>query len=53
VRTVQRHLHLLKDQGVIKFVERRRNKGPPAADRGYKRLLPTCVVGEFSELRPD
>jgi predicted ArsR family transcriptional regulator len=27
VRTVQRHLHLLKDQGSIEFVERRRNKG--------------------------
>ena len=27
VRTVQRHLHLLKDQGLIEFVERRRNKG--------------------------
>ena len=27
VRTVQRHLHLLKDQGIIEFVERRRNKG--------------------------
>jgi predicted transcriptional regulator len=27
VRTVQRHLHLLKDQGLIEFVERRRHKG--------------------------
>jgi DNA-binding transcriptional ArsR family regulator len=27
VRTLQRHLHLLKDQGLIEFVERRRNKG--------------------------
>ena len=27
VRTVQRHLHLLKDAGVIEFVERRRYKG--------------------------
>jgi len=27
VRTVQRHLHTLKDQGIIEFVERRRNKG--------------------------
>ena len=27
VRTVQRHLHLLKDQGLIEFVERRRNRG--------------------------
>jgi DNA-binding transcriptional MocR family regulator len=27
VRSVQRHLHLLKDQGFIEFVERRRNKG--------------------------
>jgi len=27
VRTVQRHLHVLKDQGIIEFVERRRNKG--------------------------
>jgi len=27
VRTVQRHLHLLKGQGFIEFVERRRNKG--------------------------
>jgi DNA-binding transcriptional ArsR family regulator len=27
VRTVQRHLHLLKDQGLVEFVERRRNKG--------------------------
>ena len=27
VRTVQRHLHLLKDQGIIEFVERRRNRG--------------------------
>ena len=27
VRTIQRHLHLLKDQGFIVFVERRRNRG--------------------------
>ena len=27
VRTVQRHLHLLKELGLIEFVERRRNKG--------------------------
>src|SRR5829696_4113288 len=27
VRTVQRHLHLLKDLGLIEFVERRRYKG--------------------------
>src|SRR5215203_7415650 len=27
VRTVQRHLYLLKDQGFIEFVERRRNRG--------------------------
>jgi DNA-binding transcriptional ArsR family regulator len=27
VRTVQRHLHLLKDKGLIEFVERRRHKG--------------------------
>jgi DNA-binding transcriptional ArsR family regulator len=27
VRTVQRHLHLLKDQGLIEFVERRRTRG--------------------------
>ena len=27
VRTVQRHLHLLKEAGVIEFVERRRYKG--------------------------
>ena len=27
VRTVQRHLHLLKDLGLIEFVERRRHKG--------------------------
>jgi len=27
VRTLQRHLHTLKDQGIIEFVERRRNKG--------------------------
>ena len=27
VRTVQRHLHTLKDQGIIEFVERRRNRG--------------------------
>jgi DNA-binding transcriptional ArsR family regulator len=27
VRTVQRHLHVLKDKGLIEFVERRRNKG--------------------------
>jgi DNA-binding transcriptional ArsR family regulator len=26
-RTIQRHLHLLKDLGLIEFVERRRNKG--------------------------
>jgi DNA-binding transcriptional ArsR family regulator len=25
IRTVQRHLHLLKDRGLIEFVERRRN----------------------------
>ncbi len=27
VRTVQRHLHLLRELGLIEFVERRRNKG--------------------------
>jgi len=27
VRTVQRHLHLLKECGLIEFVERRRHKG--------------------------
>ena len=27
MRTLQRHLHTLKDQGIIEFVERRRNKG--------------------------
>jgi len=27
VRTIQRHLHVLKDKGVIEFVERRRYKG--------------------------
>ena len=27
VRTVQRHLHLLKEKGLIEFVERRRHKG--------------------------
>ena len=27
VRTIQRHLHLLKDLGLIEFVERRRHKG--------------------------
>src|SRR5215212_8780937 len=27
VRTVQRHLHLLKSKGLVEFVERRRNRG--------------------------
>ncbi|MBV9453754.1 MAG: helix-turn-helix domain-containing protein [Rubrobacter sp.] len=27
VRTIQRHLHLLRKQGLIEFVERRRNRG--------------------------
>ena len=27
VRTIQRHLHLLKEAGLIEFVNRRRNKG--------------------------
>ena len=27
VRTIQRHLHLLRERGVIEFVERRRNGG--------------------------
>jgi predicted transcriptional regulator len=27
VRTVQRHLHVLKSKGLVEFVERRRNKG--------------------------
>jgi predicted transcriptional regulator len=27
VRTIQRHLHLLKELGLIEFVERRRNRG--------------------------
>ena len=27
VRTIQRHLHLLRELGLIEFVERRRNKG--------------------------
>jgi DNA-binding transcriptional ArsR family regulator len=27
VRTIQRHLHLLRERGLIEFVERRRHKG--------------------------
>ena len=27
VRTIQRHLHLLRERGLIEFVERRRNRG--------------------------
>jgi DNA-binding transcriptional ArsR family regulator len=27
VRTIQRHLHLLRECGLIEFVERRRNRG--------------------------
>src|ERR687890_2037689 len=27
VRTIQRHLHLLRECGLIEFIERRRNKG--------------------------
>jgi DNA-binding transcriptional ArsR family regulator len=27
VRTIQRHLHLLKERGLVEFVERRRHKG--------------------------
>jgi predicted transcriptional regulator len=27
VRTIQRHLHLLKSKGLVEFVERRRNRG--------------------------
>jgi predicted transcriptional regulator len=27
VRTIQRHLHVLKSKGVVEFVERRRNRG--------------------------
>src|SRR5918997_7176453 len=27
VRTIQRHIHLLKEKGLIEFVERRRHKG--------------------------
>src|SRR3954447_29807 len=27
VRTIQRHLHLIKECGLIEFIERRRNKG--------------------------
>jgi predicted transcriptional regulator len=27
VRTVQRHLHVLKSKGLVEFVERRRNRG--------------------------
>ena len=27
VRTIQRHLHVLREKGLIEFVERRRNKG--------------------------
>jgi len=27
VRTIQRHLHLLKERGLIEFIERRRHKG--------------------------
>jgi DNA-binding transcriptional MocR family regulator len=27
VRTIQRHLHLLRERGMIEFVERRRNRG--------------------------
>jgi DNA-binding transcriptional ArsR family regulator len=27
VRTIQRHLHVLKSKGLVEFVERRRNKG--------------------------
>jgi predicted ArsR family transcriptional regulator len=27
VRTIQRHLHVLKSKGLVEFVERRRNRG--------------------------
>jgi DNA-binding transcriptional ArsR family regulator len=49
VRTIQRHLHLLKSKGLVEFVERRRNggqilllplQGPPR--RYYHRTWASC-----------
>jgi DNA-binding transcriptional ArsR family regulator len=52
VRTVQRHLHILKEKGLIQFVERRRNRGRyssylykvlHAATTGHRRPLASIL----------
>jgi DNA-binding transcriptional ArsR family regulator len=43
VRTVQRHLHLLKELGLVEFVERRRNRGGWLDERGPSRVSPVAV----------
>ncbi len=45
VRTVQRHLHLLRDKGVIAFVERRRTRSGRFSSYLYK-VLPTFTTGQ-------
>ncbi len=44
VRTIQRHLHLLRERGVIEFVERRRNRGRFSSYR-YRVLHITRTTG--------
>ena len=49
VRTVQRHLHLLKELGLIEFVERRRQKGRFSSYL-YKVVHIVCTTGHGRRL---
>ncbi len=49
VRTVQRHLHLLKEKGLIEFVERRRDQGRFSS---YRYRLPHIVRTTTGHGRP-
>ena len=49
IRTVQRHLHLLKDRGLIEFVERRRNTGGRYSSYLYRVLhISATTTGQGS-----
>jgi DNA-binding transcriptional ArsR family regulator len=61
VRTVQRHLHLLRERGLIEFVERRRNRGRFSSylyrvlhivrTTGHGRRAVVLYIGELNPLR--
>jgi DNA-binding transcriptional ArsR family regulator len=48
IRTVQRHLHLLKDRGLIEFVERRRNTGGRFSSYLYRVIHISATTGHGS-----